>query len=186
MYSKFSHIKRSSDIGSFRHGAVSISSKVAFCFPHAQVSLSQYGCRSSRKDLAHPCSKHKERRNGRTIPFLRKQNIFLSIFRLTSQWAELKHTLSLSSRGTKKVSIWPLPVSAVVGEEGEKTWGAWGLVLPTTQQNVKMQTNKQQKLSLLSGSSHSITRKENKYMKGHNMWEEVRHAFPTEVKIKAV
>lgn len=124
MYFKFSHIKRSLDVGSFRHGAVFILSKSAVCFPHAHASLAPYGCRSSRNYL---CTSmfQAQRRNGRIIPFLRKKkkktrNIFLSIFQLTSQWAESSHTVNLSSRETKKVTLWPLPVSAVQTSKGEK------------------------------------------------------------------
>lgn len=74
--------------------------------------------------FAHPCSKHKE---GMAESYLfsgkkkkKTRNIFLSIFQLTSQWAESSHTVNLSSRETKKVTLWPLPVSAVQTSKGEK------------------------------------------------------------------
>lgn len=189
MYFKFSHIKRSLDVGSFRHGAVFILSKSAVCFPHAHASLAPYGCRSSRNYL---CTSmfQAQRRNGRIIPFLRKkkkkQETFFSAYFNLHLNGQNRVTLSILAAERPRKWLSGLCQSLQCRRARGKSLGCWGLVSSSAYHVTECQkTNRQQELSLLSQSSHSSTRNKNKHTNGHNTWEEVRCAFPIEMKIKA-
>ena len=121
-------------------------------------------------------------KNTRNTYFLLSKNktfllVYFQLYLTGQNW------ITPSYRKIRKVSTWPLLVSAVVDEQGERVQGDWGLASSSVCHTVECQ-KKTGKLSPLWRGSHSSTRSKNKYINDWNTQEGLKYAFPMEMNIK--